>query len=228
MIILLILLIMPSLLYSHKPDTVQDIFFRIYKTNFWKDRESHSGSGSNLKQTKKIQQALPELLKKLDIKIILDAPCGDFYWMKEIIEQLKMGGLEQYIGIDIVPDLVAMTQQKYGTEICRFVHMNLLQDQLPYADLILCRDCLVHFSYEDICKALKRFKVSGAKYLLITTFPNHNNVDIKTGAWRPLNLQKPPFNFPQPIVMINEECTEFKGKFTDKSLGLWLLDEIEI
>ena len=38
---------------------------------------------------------------------------------------------------------------------------------------------------------------------------------------------RPPFNFPKPAKLIDEKCTEANNQFTDKCLGLWLLDEIE-
>jgi hypothetical protein len=43
--------------------------------------------------------------------------------------------------------------------------------------------------------------------------------DIRTGGWRTLNFQLPPFNFPPPLHLLNENCTEAGGKFFDKSLG---------
>ena len=46
--------------------------------------------------------------------------------------------------------------------------------------------------------------------------------------WRPLNLELSPFDFPKPLKIINEKCTEYNGIYADKSLGLWLLDDIKI
>jgi len=46
---------------------------------------------------------------------------------------------------------------------------------------------------------LRNIRRSGSAYLLVTTFPDRKeNVDIITGNWRPLNMEKPPFNFPRP------------------------------
>ena len=42
-----------------------------------------------------------------------------------------------------------------------------------------------------------------------------------TGDWRPLNLERPPFNLPAPALLLNEGCTEGGDTFADKSLGLW-------
>ena len=56
---------------------------------------------------------------------------------------------------------------------------------------------------------IKNIKASGCKYLLISTFTDKNeNKDIITCDWRPLNLEKIPFNFPYPIFAIYENCTE--------------------
>jgi hypothetical protein len=104
--------------------------------------------------------------------------------------------------------------------------LDITSDELSQADLILCRDCLVHFSFENIRKALNRIKNSGATYLLATTFTGpRTNQDIQTGCWRKVNLQAPPFNFPEPIELINEKCTEGSA-YADKSLGLWRVADI--
>jgi predicted AAA+ superfamily ATPase len=70
----------------------------------------------------------------------------------------------------------------------------------------------MHFSFRDIFAALKNFRASGAKYLLTTTSPGIDvNVDIETGSWRYLNLQTPPFNFPEPLQLIEESRTDSGG-----------------
>ena len=58
--------------------------------------------------------------------------------------------------------------------------------------------------------------------LLATTFTGcDKNEDIVTGDWRIISLEIEPFNFPKPIRLINEKCTEGGGTYSDKSLGLW-------
>ena len=93
--------------------------------------------------------------------------------------------------------------------------------------MLFCRDCFVHFSYSDIYFALDNIKQSKITYLLTTTFPDcESNEDITTGDWRLLNLEKPPFNFPTPLRLINEQCSEGGGLYQDKSLGLWQVQDI--
>ncbi len=69
-------------------------------------------------------------------------------------------------------------------------------------------------------------KKSGAEFLLTTTFPQTSlNRDTKSPMWRSLNLEHDPFNFPKPLMLINEQCAHDPG-YPDKSLGLWRLEDI--
>ncbi|MBD8137286.1 class I SAM-dependent methyltransferase [Bacillus sp. CFBP 13597] len=203
---------------------MKELFTNIYKKNRWRNSESVSGSGSSLTQTKTLIQELPSIIKQLQIKKMIDAPCGDFNWMKEIYKNTEL-----YIGIDIVDEIIKTNKKKYPLNNVQFFHMDITKDRLPTGDLILCRDCLVHFSFSDIHLALNNFKTSQSRYLLTTTFTNHScNHEIRTGSWRPLNLEIEPFNFPKPILVINENCTEGEMNFADKSLALWDLNLINL
>lgn len=184
--------------------------------------ESVSGPGSSLVQTAEIRRALPILCASLDVKSLLDAPCGDYNWLQKL--DLR---LEKYVGVDVVPPLVAQNRERYENRNRKFYAADITKDFLPRCDLILCRDCLVHLSFADVFAALRNFRDSGAKYLLTTTFPKRAaNHDIATGDWRTLNFERAPFNFPAPRLL-NERCTEGGGKFADKSLGLWKIADIE-
>lgn len=50
--------------------------------------------------------------------------------------------------------------------------------------------------------------------------------DIGKGLWRMLNLEIHPFHFPKTVTAINENFTEVNGEYSDKSLELWLLEDI--
>ena len=137
--------------------------------------------------------------------------------------------LEEYIGGDIVPKLVEQNQRNFGNSKRRFLHLDITSDYLPQVDLILSRDCLVHFPFSEISAALKNFKSSQSTYLLTTTFTGPRpNLDIPMGEWRTLNLQMPPFNFHPPLRLINEKCTENNGTYADKCLGLWRLEDLRV
>ncbi len=209
-------------LLRHSP---QQIFSRIYLRNSWANTETVSGNGSDLTQTRVVRRELAVLIRRLGIEMMLDAPCGDYYWMRTL--DLK---LRRYIGADIVPDLIRANQQQYGSDTVSFATLDITQDKLPQVDLILCRDCLVHLPLQRALDALGNFKRTGSKYLLSTTYPGllkTNRQLIITGNWRPLDLQLPPFSLPEPIQIINEECTEAED-YKEKSLGLWDLAQLAI
>ncbi len=200
-------------------------FERIQRTNLWGAATSVSGLGSEDPATSAIREALPPLLQSLGVRTLLDAPCGDAGW----IGRCRLG--VDYIGIDIVPSLIAANNQRAGEGELpgRFVIADITRDELPRADLILCRDCLVHLSFQNIAAAVARFRASGARFLLTTTFPDwSDNRDCEDGDWRALNLTQAPFGWPAPLELINERCDEGGGGWQDKSLGLWRLADLPI
>ena len=203
--------------------TNQERFEMIYNENFWESNESSSGIGSEIKNTKEALKAIKLVIKQYKIKSIIDIPCGDFNWLKET----DLGSIS-YIGVDIVDDIVDNNKQNYGRENIEFTKMNILEDTFSEHDLILCRDLLVHFSFKDIFRTIDNIISSKSKFLLTTSFTLlKENRDIFTGNWRPINLLIPPFSLPKPIKVINEKCTEADGKFADKSLLLWKIDDLK-
>ena len=209
------------ILSSYKMKSPNKIFEEIYAKNRWADSQSLSGPGSSFVQTEEVRRALPVLIKELGIRHVLDVPCGDFSWMSQVDLSIN------YTGGDIVEELIKENQQKYSLGNRKFLKIDVLTDPLPEADLLLCRDCLVHFSYKHIFQALRNIKASQCTYVLLTTFTSRkNNRDITTGAWRPINFQVAPFNFPPPLVLIDEKCKEDNGAYIDKQLGLWKISDI--
>lgn len=131
-----------------------------------------------------------------------------------------------YTGADLLPELVAANAARAAPDR-RFAVLDLTASPLPRADLLLCRDCLVHFSFADAARAMANIRRARITYLLATTFPAETaNLDITTGDWRPLNLERAPFNFPPPSALLTEGCTEADGRFLDKSLGLWAIQDL--
>jgi hypothetical protein len=202
--------------------SAREAFEYIYRSRHWGGKESASGEGASQDQTVALRAALPKLLREFNTHTLLDLPCGDFSWMGEV--NLPVA---EYVGADLVRTLITQLQGRFANERRRFLALDLTVDPLPRADLLLCRDCLVHLSFSDIARAIANMKRSAVVYLLTTTFPTcDHNEDVVTGDWRPLNLERPPFNFPPPRRLISEGCTEGRGIFRDKSLGLWLMRQL--
>lgn len=208
-------------LAGRQPDQV---FESIYKNNTWGDAESASGKGSNLEQTQTVRIELPKLLAQFEIKSMLDLPCGDYYWMNHT----ELGSVS-YIGADIVGRMIDKNNQTYQQDNVRFEVLNIIEDRLPTVDLLFCRDCLVHLSEENVFKAIDNIRQSGISYLLTTTFPDTlENTDILTGQWRRINLQVPPYSFPQPLAKILENYPGADESFADKTLALWRIADFPV
>jgi hypothetical protein len=202
--------------------SAEQVFKKVYSENSWGDPESRSGPGSSLAQTDIVRQELKALVKELGATSMLDVPCGDFNWLSKVDLEVD------YLGADIVQELVEENNNKFGNNGSRhFIKLDMIQDNLPQVDIILCRDVLVHFNNKQIFRAIKNIKQSNSKYLLTTTFPAVNkNINIVTGEWRALDLCKPPFNLPAPIKIIIEQCKEENLLSFSKCLGLWKISDI--
>lgn len=200
----------------------KELFTSYYKKNSWHGKESVSGPGSDYEQTKFLIPELEILLRDLKITTILDAPCGDFNWMKRV----DLGKIK-YHGGDIVEELIQANNNKYHNKNIKFSVIDIVNDKLPKVDLIMVRDCLVHLPTDDVFKAIKNIKESGSKYLLTTNFLwDHQtaNQDIQVGGWRRINLTKSPYNFNYPNKIIIEGNIQSHDR--DKTMSLWTIDSI--
>jgi hypothetical protein len=185
--------------------STEDVFVEIHDTNAWRNVESISGPGSELAQTEVIRRILPRLIEELGIASVLDAPY-------------------------IVAAMIERNQKLFGNERRSFAHLDITTGEIPTVDLILCRDCLIHLSFDQIHAALRNLQASGSTYLLTTTYPNRRNIDIPTGGFRQLNLRKPPFGLPDPLSLIAErpDVTDPGAMFFGRSLGLWRLGDLKL
>lgn len=202
-----------KILFRHS----KGLFTYYYKTNKWGNPESVSGSGSTINATRTIRHEIPKLIKEYKIRTILDAPCGDFNWFQLI--SLDPG--IEYTGGDIVEDLVLNNKRKFEFDKRKFLKLDITKDKIPTSDLWLCRDVLIHLSNKDAMEVISNLKNSKIKYFLSTTFPDiKENYDIYTGEYHAVNLELPPFNFPSPLMYIDDSDAELKGK----KLGFWRLN----
>lgn len=202
--------------------SIENRFLLIYKNNYWKSNESISGVGSTIIQTENLRKKLPIILEDLKIKSLLDAPCGDFNWMQHVLNGSKIN----YTGIDIVSPLIKELNKKYSSDSVKFIHKNLLEQPLPYCDLLISRDFLFHLSYKDINKFIKNYIESNIPYILTTT--HHNlvgflNHDIVSGDYRKIDLFSAPFKFPVEVLY---NIQDYKKPEPPRSMCLWSRSQI--
>jgi SAM-dependent methyltransferase len=198
-------------IFNH--NSLKDRFSYIYTSNFWPSKESVSGPGSELENTVNIRKEIGKLIIKYKFKKILDAPCGDFNWIRHIISNDI-----NYIGGDIVPALILKNKKKYSSSNIEFIELDIINDKLPNVDLLICRDCLIHLSTANIERFFNNLKKSTLNYFLLTSYELKTdddkmmlNVDIRDGDYRPLFLTKPPFNLPSPIIKFLDKDLEHKN-----------------
>ena len=169
-------------------------FYEIYKNNLWSSSESVSGQGSEKAYTEPLRKWLISIIKTLKVKDFVDAPCGDFNWMKHVTPNVDIN----YIGLDIVDSLISKNKSEYVSSKLDFRVANICKDALPACDMIMVRDCLFHLSYEDINNFLHNLATTDYKYLLTTTHKverDFKNSNIITGDFRIIDLFSEPFNF---------------------------------
>ena len=93
--------------------------------------------------------------------------------MKHLLKKVNV----EYLGSDIVEEIINLNIQKYKSDKINFKKINIINDKLPNADLMICRDCLFHFSYDDIfSEQLKNFVEEGDILIAISCSGNSINV----------------------------------------------------
>lgn len=208
-----------------------DFFARVYHKNLWGSVESRSGQGSELARTKHLRECLPILFNHLKIARFLDLPCGDFHWMQHV----DLTGVD-YIGADIVPDIVAANQARYGNPSRRFMLLDIVQDLLPAVEMLFTRDCLIHFSNDLALQAQRNIARSNIQYFCTSALdtriynPATPNVDLERTQhgvnfeYRPINFLMPPYCLPEPIYALDDFVD---GQTSWKSImGVWKVEEI--
>src|SRR5688572_14393868 len=202
---------------AKRKKNVKDVFTGIYNSNAWESEETVSGPGSGMDRTEMLRSALPGIFAQYRVKELLDLPCGDFNWFRTVdLSNIR------YTGADIVDDLIRLNNSLYKKENIDFRVLDIIHDPLPQVDMIFCRDCLVHLPDEYILRTIGNVIKSRSRLLVTTTYPSVQvNTDMFTGGWRPVNLMKPPFNFPEPLELINDGSRANNEINADKKLGIW-------
>jgi SAM-dependent methyltransferase len=194
-------------------DPLAHRFVQAFDQNAWRDSESVSGPGSTLSYTSELRATLPALVRALGCRSMLDAPCGDFNWMKAV----DLEGIA-YTGTDIVPSMVSNLQRDYPQH--QFTVLDIINDPMPRADFVLVRDVLFHLSNVDIVRVLENFARSGSEWLAtshafqVTAMPD---VPSDPMTFRPVNLTTPPFHFAPPDYVLKDYAPGFMHRW----LGIW-------
>jgi len=149
------------------------------------------------------QRLLREVILHRGVRTVADLGCGD--WKRSTA--LDWTGV-RYVGYDSRPEIVAANRDRFARAGVRFEALDLSRDELPKADLAICKDVLHHWPNADVADFLRRLR--GYRYVLLThdyrrydrggvldAFRRHEvgtpNADVEHGEWRPLHLNASPF-----------------------------------
>lgn len=181
--------------------STQEVFSAIYANNMWGGGAGTfcSGSGSQLEVARPYCEMVKKFVSDHGVKSVLDIGCGDF----SVGQNLQVTGIK-YTGVDIVQSLIERNAKLFGSDSIDFRCLNVIEDQLPSADLVLVRQVLQHLSNQQIKKVLN--KLHGYRYVMVTehypapSVKTVHNIDKPHGGDTriPDNsavyLDHPPFN----------------------------------
>lgn len=196
------------------------VFDGIYRNFAWRQHnntESRSGAGSGTDYTINLRHHLPIMCEQFNIKSILDAPCGDFNWMKLLLDDYDI----HYTGGDIVSDMIQDNKTKYPEH--NFLELDVVEDDLPYADLFFCRDLFFHLQTEHCQKIIQNFLNSGIPYICLTSHKHvasYPNAYVNVGEFRLIDVFREPFNFPKDVLYRFDDSGEQAGKYPPRDMIL--------
>ena len=91
---------------------LEERFSYIYHNKHWQSGQSLSGEGSEISYTENLRKQLAYIIKDYNILSIVDAPCGDYHWMKELRKKSDF----TYAGFDIVEELIIKNISQFSNK----------------------------------------------------------------------------------------------------------------
>lgn len=212
-----------------KNQDVATTFKNIYSDKRWggtEEEKFNSGAGSEDSISIRFIEFATKYIAENNIKSIVDLGCGDF----RVGSKMVSPTVEKYIGIDVVEELINHHQNTYGSEIISFNCLDIINDELPEAELCVIRQVLQHLSNQQVAEIL--VKVRKYKYLIIcdhipggTFTPNKDKkhgADIRLKDNSGLVFNEAPFN--ENLKIVDTFTLETFGDGTSKLLT-WIKND---
>lgn len=202
------------IMWTRARPVFSEAFSRVYKEEKWGSQGGGSGGGSTVQYTEVLREGLTDLLLRYKIKSMVDASCGSMAWMPLVLRavQARRPGF-RFQGNDVVCGLIEKHRATFSNESnWRFDCVDYSNEPLPKGyDLIWNRDSLQHVPFHAIYQFLNNVKASGARYLLVSSFPGFGTKPIEPGEYYPQNLQEAPFKLrPEPLAVVDEQSKHRK------------------
>ena len=205
---------------AHPHNQRQDQLLEVFSKKHSQRGASVIDPGSTLQITKNLRASLVDLFAEFEVRSLLDIACGISDWIGPA--DLPV---ERYVGADFVPEIVQTLSNRYAKhDKVEYIVMDVRSSPLRAYDIVLLRDCLTSFSYRDVGAALQNIKNSGSRFLITSHYTKlskaakiKQNLGFKSthGEWNRLNLMMPPYYFPKPERIIDDQPSR------DKFLAMW-------
>ncbi len=178
------------------PHDTKAAFEKIYGGAVWGTNAGgvgNSGTGSTLQSTYIYRRYLAQFFQDHDVKSVVDAGCGDW----EFSQKIDWTGID-YKGFDIVAKVIEADKAQFTKPNISFAVGNIVEDDLPAADVLISKHVLQHLPNSDIKKFLDK-QLKKYKHVILTNgvhpmFLTGQNEDIKPGEYRTIDLTREPFN----------------------------------
>jgi SAM-dependent methyltransferase len=179
------------------------MFETAYDRHWWGRDEAGkgtSGAGSTLEATRLYRVFLQDFLAAHRIRSVVDAGCGDW----EFSQAIDWAGID-YLGVDIVPGVIAANQARFGRPNVRFAVADIAREPLPPADLLIVKDVLMHLSDADITRFL--VQLPRYRHVLIVNDVYADTLsasagNVPSGGYRPLDVTQPPYSLPGAKLLV--------------------------
>jgi hypothetical protein len=187
--------------------STEQVFSEIYKKNRWGGKKGQfcSGDGSsNIAITGPYIDKIMSLSEEFDFarKTCVDLGCGDFQIGSKI-----SGLFRNYIGVDIVSNLIEYNRNQHGSEKIQFKKIDITNENLPSGNVCFLRQVLQHLSNRQIIEIIKKLSQYEISFITEHVPSTENilkyNLDKSHGSTiRLFNgsgvfLWMPPFNLPE-------------------------------
>lgn len=177
------------------------VFTDIYKSNLWGGApgDFFSGSGSDMAASSDFVHTVNAFILENHIQSVVDLGCGDF----RVGGQIARADLD-YVGVDVVGELIVRNQAAFGQEGVRFMCANIVEDELPDGELCLVRQVLQHLSNEQIqsiLRVIRRYRYAiiaehhpGSAHFIEANLDKLAGSDVRVYLGSGVYLDKPPFS----------------------------------
>jgi SAM-dependent methyltransferase len=206
--------------------SVAEAFSQTYRTKLWGEVEGEkffSGGGSLEEFAAPYISWLTRFIAEREIGTVVDLGCGDFLVGQRICSARAVN----YVGVDIVPDLIAYNNSRFRSESISFKCANIIEDELPDGDICLIRQVLQHLSNKQISRVLAN--CAKFQYLLATEDVYSGpgmcpNLDIMHGPDNRLFQRSGVFLDRAPFNMRTQNVLEIPYPQTDSTIRTCLIE----